>query len=100
MSFDVTNMNGNPHCFFKWVSTQTAHGSQAYNKMLDILGRMKQIELMLQLFEEMPKQKVDSKTFEILMNRCAAAHQITKLSDIFYKRYDCGLPIDAEAFRP
>lgn len=86
-------------CFFKWASTQTAHGSQAYNKMLDILGRMKQIELMLQLFDEMPKQKADSKTFEILMNRCAAAHQITKLNDIFYKRDDYGLPTDTEAFR-
>lgn len=86
-------------CFFNWASSQTVYGSQAYNKMLDILGRMKQIELMLQLFDEMPKQKVDRRTFEILMNRCAGAHQITKLNEIFYRRGDYGFPIDTEAFR-
>ena len=45
--------------FFKWVAGLPgyAHGSRAYIEMLDILGRMKKVRLMRQLFDEIPEER-------------------------------------------
>nr|CAD1828392.1 unnamed protein product [Ananas comosus var. bracteatus] len=92
--------------FFTWASMQPCytHGSRAYNEMLDILGRMKQIKLMRQLFDEIPKDGggdsiVNDKTFAILMNRYAAAHKVQEAIDIFYKRKEFGYELDLVGFQ-
>lgn len=91
--------------FFNWASAQKGycHGSRAYNEMLDILGRMKQIKLMRQVFDEIPKEKsesvINNRTFAILMNRYAGAHKVQDAIDIFYKRKDYGFELDLIGFQ-
>ncbi|ONK76730.1 uncharacterized protein A4U43_C03F31520 [Asparagus officinalis] len=91
--------------FFNWASSQKgySHGSRAYNEMLDILGRTKQIKLMQQLFDEIPKERVSSvinnRTFAILMHRYAGAHKVQEAIDSFYKRKDYGLELDLIGFQ-
>ncbi|XP_008783216.2 putative pentatricopeptide repeat-containing protein At3g15200 [Phoenix dactylifera] len=91
--------------FFNWASTQQgyAYGSRALNEMLDILGRMKQIKLMRQMFDEIPKERgtsiINEKTFSILLNRYAGAHKVQEAIDMFYKRKDYGFELDMVAFQ-
>ena len=91
--------------FFNWACTQTgySHGSRAYNEMLDILGRMKQITLMRQVFDNIPKEKgvsvISDDTFAILMNRYAGGHKVQEAIDIFYKRKDYGFELDLVGFQ-
>ncbi|KAM0937631.1 putative tetratricopeptide-like helical domain superfamily [Dioscorea sansibarensis] len=92
-------------CFFNWASKQQgyAHESRAYNEMLDILGRMKQISIMRQLFDEIPKGQaatiINEKTFAVLLNRYAAAHKVEDAIEIFYKRKVYGFELDLVAFQ-
>ncbi|XP_072960825.1 putative pentatricopeptide repeat-containing protein At3g15200 [Typha angustifolia] len=91
--------------FFNWANKQPgyAHGSRTYNEMLDILGRMKQIKLMRQFFEEIPKERagsvINEKMFAILLNRYAGAHKVQDAIDLFYKRKDYGFELDMVAFQ-
>ncbi|CAA6669511.1 unnamed protein product [Spirodela intermedia] len=91
--------------FFDWASVQEgySHGSRAYNEMLDILGRMKQIKLMRQLFDGIPHEPsapiVNEKTFAVLVNRYAAAHKVADAIKVFYKRREYGLDLDLSAFQ-
>lgn len=91
--------------FFTWASDQEgySHGSRAYNEMLDILGRMKQIKLMQQVFDQIPEERtetiINNKTFAILMNRYAGAHKVQEAIDIFYKRKDYGFELDLVGFQ-
>lgn len=91
--------------FFNWASRQQGycHGSKPYNEILDILGRMKQLKLMRQVFEEVPKERIDTviteRTFAILMNRYAAAHKVESAIEVFYKRKDYGFECHIHAFQ-
>ncbi|XP_074568687.1 putative pentatricopeptide repeat-containing protein At3g15200 [Curcuma longa] len=91
--------------FFKWASSQNdyLHGPRAYNEILDILGRMKQVKLMQETFDEIPKDRqgsaINNKTFAILMNRYAGAHKVQEAIDIFYKRIDYGFELDLIGFQ-
>ncbi|KAG0501995.1 hypothetical protein HPP92_002067 [Vanilla planifolia] len=91
--------------FFKWASTRRGycHGSRSYNEILDILGRMKQLKLMQQIFEEIPKDRiamvVNERMFSILMNRYAAAHKVESAIEVFYKRKDYGFECHMLAFQ-
>ena len=91
--------------FFSWSSSQEHYspGSKTLNEMLDILGRMKQIKLMRQLFDEMPPSPstslVNERTFDVLINRCAAAHRVNDAIEIFYKRKNYLLELDLVAFQ-
>lgn len=91
--------------FFDWASAQEgySHGSRAYNEMLDILGRMKQIKLMRQLFDGIPHEPsapvVNEGTFAVLVNRYAAAHKVADAVEVFYKRREYGLELDLSAFQ-
>lgn len=91
--------------FFNWAAGQQgyAHGSRAYNEMLDILGRMKQISLMRQVFDKMPKEGgvciINERTFAILLNRYAASHKVEEAIETFYKRKDYGFKLDLVAFQ-
>uniref|UniRef100_A0A1D1ZCG5 Putative pentatricopeptide repeat-containing protein At3g15200 n=1 Tax=Anthurium amnicola TaxID=1678845 RepID=A0A1D1ZCG5_9ARAE len=91
--------------FFNWASGQQgySHGSRTYNEMFDILGRMKQIKIMRQMFTEIPPKNcgsiVNEKTFAILMNRYAASHKVRDAIDIFFNRKEHGLELDLSAFQ-
>nr|XP_010915923.1 putative pentatricopeptide repeat-containing protein At3g15200 [Elaeis guineensis] len=91
--------------FFNWASTQQgyAYGSRVLNEMLDILGRMKRIKLMRQMFDEIAKERgmciINEKTFSILLNRYAGAHKVQEAIDMFYKRKDYGFELDMVAFQ-
>ncbi|XP_058101038.1 putative pentatricopeptide repeat-containing protein At3g15200 [Magnolia sinica] len=90
--------------FFNWASGQKgySHGSRALNEMLDILGRMKQFELMRKLIDEIPQEKrtslVTERTFAILLNRYASGHKVEEAIEMFYKREEFGLKLDNTAF--
>ncbi|MQM04247.1 hypothetical protein Taro_037039, partial [Colocasia esculenta] len=91
--------------FFNWASGQQgySHGSRAYNEMLDILGRMKLINLMRQMFDNIPLKSCDpivnERTFAILLNRYAASHKVSEAIEIFYKRKEHGLELDLSSFQ-
>ncbi|KAH7665603.1 Tetratricopeptide-like helical domain-containing protein [Dioscorea alata] len=91
-------------CFFNWASKRQGYGheSRAYNEMLDILGRMKQINTMRHIFGEIPKERaatiINEKTFAVLLNRYAAAHKVEDAIEIFYKRKDYGFELDLSLF--
>ncbi|CAL9044002.1 unnamed protein product [Musa banksii] len=91
--------------FFNWASMQNdyKHGSRAYNEMLGILGRMKQIGLMRQTFDEIPRDIdpsiINDKTFAILMNRYAGTHKVEEAIEIFYKRREYGFELDMIGFQ-
>lgn len=54
-----------------------------------------------QVLEEMHKREelVSEGTFEILLNRYAAAHKVEEAIDAFYKRKEFGLELDLVAFQ-
>ncbi|KAF6156896.1 hypothetical protein GIB67_000436 [Kingdonia uniflora] len=61
---------------FRWAGTQSGyeHGSEAYDKMVDILGKGKQIDRMWSLLEEMHEGNyVTLKTISKVMRRLAGA---------------------------
>ncbi|XP_042462244.1 putative pentatricopeptide repeat-containing protein At3g15200 [Zingiber officinale] len=77
--------------FFKWAATQNdyLHGPRAYNEILDILGRMKQVKLMQEMFDEIPKDRqgyaINDKTFAILMNRYADINMSRRQKLYFFR---------------
>jgi pentatricopeptide repeat protein len=92
--------------FFMWASQQPSysHGTETYNAMLNILGRMKQFKTMWQLVEEMHNggngpSLVTDETFTILIRRYAAAHMVERASEAFYKREEFGLKLNTPAFQ-
>ncbi|KAL0908601.1 hypothetical protein M5K25_023103 [Dendrobium thyrsiflorum] len=91
--------------FFNWASRQKGycHGWRSYNVILDILGRMKQLKVMQQVFDEVPKERaatvITERTFAILMNRYAAAHKVESAIEVFYKRKDYGFEGHIIAFQ-
>lgn len=92
--------------FFAWASQQPgySHGTETYNAMLNILGRMKQFKTMWQLVEEMHNggngpSLVTDETFTILIRRYAAAHMVERASETFYKREEFGLKLNTNAFQ-
>jgi pentatricopeptide repeat protein len=91
--------------FFNWVAGLSgyAHGSRAYTEMLDILGRMKQVKRMRQLFDEIPEERrgvvVMNRMFAVLLNRYAGAHKVQEAIDMFYRRKDYGFELDLVGFQ-
>ncbi|CAL4977854.1 unnamed protein product [Urochloa decumbens] len=91
--------------FFKWAAGLPGyvHGSRAYTEMLDILGRMKKVRLMRQLFDEIPEERqgavVTNRMFAVLLNRYAGAHKVQEAIDVFYLRKDYGFELDLVGFQ-
>ncbi|KAL5227964.1 hypothetical protein ABZP36_016229 [Zizania latifolia] len=91
--------------FFNWAASLPGyvHGSRAYTEMLDILGRMKKIRLMRQLFDEIPEERrgsvVTNKMFAVLLNRYAGAHKVQDAIDVFYRRKNYGFELDLVGFQ-
>jgi pentatricopeptide repeat protein len=91
--------------FFNWVAGLPgyAHGSRAYTGVLDILGRMKQVKRMRQLFDEIPEERrgmvVMNRMFAVLLNRYAGAHKVQEAIDMFYRRKDYEFELDLVGFQ-
>ncbi|EMS61855.1 hypothetical protein TRIUR3_23380 [Triticum urartu] len=91
--------------FFDWAAglPSHGHGPRTYTEMLDILGRMKKVRLMRQLFDEIPEQRrglvVTNRMFAVLLNRYAGAHKVQEAIEIFYKRKDYGFEVDLVGFQ-
>lgn len=91
--------------FFKWVSSVTdlsgyRPSSEAYNEMLSILGKGKQFEEVIQMFDEMCKRGVmNERSYDTVLHRYAAAHMVDEAIEFFYKRKQYALEVDLSAFQ-
>ena len=70
--------------------------SSVYNEILDVLGKMRRFEEFHQVFDEMSKR--DAKTYEVLLNRYAAAHKVDEAVKVFERRREFGIEDDSVAF--
>ncbi|KFK38865.1 hypothetical protein AALP_AA3G170500 [Arabis alpina] len=75
-------------------------GSLVYNEILDVLGKMRRFEEFHQVFDEMSKRDgfVDEKTYEVLLNRYAAAHKVDEAVGVYERRREFGIEDDLVAF--
>ncbi|KAK3160358.1 hypothetical protein QOZ80_1BG0058460 [Eleusine coracana subsp. coracana] len=91
--------------FFNWAAGLPgyAHGSRPYTEMLDILGRMKKVKQMRQLFDDIPQERrsvvVTNRMFAVLLNRYAGAHKVQEAIDMFYRRKDYEFELDLVGFQ-
>ncbi|KAI3974899.1 hypothetical protein MKX01_005010 [Papaver californicum] len=86
--------------FFRWAGTQSdySHTQEAYDKMVDILGKAKQFETMYLLVEEMKeKNYVTLKTIAKLMRRFAGAGKHKDAVKMFDDLGRFGLEKDTES---
>ncbi|KAL8137701.1 hypothetical protein V2J09_003702 [Rumex salicifolius] len=91
--------------FFNWVSRGShpcgyVPGSDAYNEMLGILGKMKKFQEFNQLLNEMTRRDgiLNESTYLTVVHRYAAAHNTDEAIEMFYKRKDYGMDLDLAAF--
>ncbi|KAI4962959.1 hypothetical protein ZWY2020_020594, partial [Hordeum vulgare] len=86
--------------FFTWAAGLPTYedGLRTYIEMLDILGRMKEVRLMRQLYDEIPEQRrglvITNRMFVVLLKRYAGAHKVQEAIEIFYKINDYGFEVD------
>ncbi|XP_061358205.1 putative pentatricopeptide repeat-containing protein At3g15200 [Gastrolobium bilobum] len=89
--------------FFNWASKSNGYAPNSHvcNEILDILGKMKRFEELHQVLDEMSERKalIDEVIFGTLLRRYVAAHKVEEAIDMFYKRKEFELELDAEAFR-
>ncbi|OVA20466.1 Pentatricopeptide repeat [Macleaya cordata] len=86
--------------FFRWAGTRTdyAHTPEAYDKVVDILGKSKQMERMCLLVEEMRERNyVTLKTIAKLMRRLAGAGRYKDAIKMFDDLGTFGLEKDTES---
>lgn len=74
--------------------------SLVYNEILDVLGKMRRFEEFHQVFDEMSMRDgvADEKTYEVLLNRYAAAHKVDEAVAVFERRREFGIEDDLVAF--
>lgn len=94
------------YVFFTWAckgggGTGYLPGSDCFNEILDILGKMRAFDEVSQVLDEMSKREglISEGTYGILLNRYAAAHRVEEAIFTFYKRKEFGLELDLVAFQ-
>ncbi|BBH01751.1 Tetratricopeptide repeat-like superfamily protein [Prunus dulcis] len=94
------------YVFFTWAckgggGTGYLPGSDCFNEILDILGRMRAFDEVSQVLDEMSKREglINEGTYGILLNRYAAAHRVEEAIFTFYKRKEFGLELNLVAFQ-
>lgn len=94
------------YTFFCWVcKAKNSFGyspeTSIYNEILDILGRMKRFEELLQVLDEMSRRKklINERTYGIVVSRLAAAHKVDEAIEFFNKMEDLGLKRNLAAFQ-
>lgn len=89
--------------FFKWVSKGGCYspGSIVYNEILDVLGKMQVFDELIEVLDEMSRRKglLDEKTFEVLLNRYAAARKVEEAIEVYKRRKQFGIENDLVAFQ-
>ncbi|KAK1277890.1 Pentatricopeptide repeat-containing protein [Acorus gramineus] len=80
--------------FFRWAGLNRpgyAHDGEAYNSMMNVLGKARQFETMVEMLNEMGRERVlEIRTFKIAIKVFAAAREVKKAIGMFelMKRYD------------
>lgn len=83
--------------FFNWVETQCGfhHTTEAYNRLIDILGKFFEFDIAWDLIEKMRKSssfsKPDRTTFRILFKRYVSAHLVKEAIDTFNRMEEFNL---------
>ncbi|GKV43239.1 hypothetical protein SLEP1_g50554 [Rubroshorea leprosula] len=73
--------------FFLYTKTlpQFSHNSVTYNKMVDIIGKSRNIQLLWEILQEMGScSLVNDKTFRIALRTLASARELKKCVDLFH----------------
>ncbi|CAA7015054.1 unnamed protein product [Microthlaspi erraticum] len=93
------------HILSRLIRNQSVNlsSSSVYNEILDVLGKMRRFEEFHQVFDEMSKRGdglllVDEKTYEVLLNRYAAAHKVDEAVEVYERRREFGIEDDLVAF--
>lgn len=73
------------YAFFTWANSQTGytHSSQAYNAMVDVLGKCRNFDLMWALVDEMSTELVTLDTMSKVMRRLAKSGKYIEAVDAF-----------------
>lgn len=94
------------YVFFNWVckgggGSGYSPGSDVYDEILDILGKMRRFEELVQVLEKMSSRRglISEVTYGILIRRYAAVHDVDKAIAIFRRRKEFGLEPDLVAFQ-
>ncbi|KAK4439164.1 putative pentatricopeptide repeat-containing protein [Sesamum alatum] len=94
------------YAFFSWVCRTKSSigffpGTTIYNEILDILGRMRRFDELLQVLDEMSRRKklINERTYGIVVHRFAAAHKVDEAIEFFNKIEDFGLERNLVAFQ-
>lgn len=87
--------------FFEWASSQNEykHTAEAYDTMVDILGKMKQFEAMWNLIKEMKELGglISLRTFSKVMRRYTGAEKWTDAVKTFNRLEEFGVKMDTTA---
>lgn len=86
--------------FFRWAEKQQGyhHSAEAYNIMVDSLGKIKQYRLLWNLIDEMKKRGVlTQETFSLIFRRYARAKKVKEATDAFKRMRKYGLRPDLSA---
>ncbi|GMY05671.1 putative pentatricopeptide repeat-containing protein At1g26500 [Fagus crenata] len=87
--------------FFQYTEanpcSRFTHTSVSFNKLLDVIGKSKNIELFWEVLHEMGRRHlVNDKTFRIALNTLAAARELKKCVEFFHSMNACGYEYSLE----
>lgn len=86
--------------FFRWAEKQQGyrHNVEAYDTMVDSLGKIKQYRLMWNLIDEMKRRGIlTQETFSLIFRRYARAKKVKEAIDAFERMGKYGLSPDLSA---
>eukprot|EP01018_Ginkgo_biloba_P031509 Gb_22860 [translate_table: standard] len=87
--------------FFEWAGRQEGytHRVEAYHIMIDILGRIRQYQLMWNLINDMKSKGIlKQRTFSVMIRRYVRAHKVQEAVETFEVMDTYGVPPDLVAF--
>uniref|UniRef100_A0A5K1CEQ1 Pentacotripeptide-repeat region of PRORP domain-containing protein n=2 Tax=Nymphaea colorata TaxID=210225 RepID=A0A5K1CEQ1_9MAGN len=83
------------YAFFNWVSKRCGyrHSVEAYNSMIDVLGKALEFDLSWVLIQKMKRDGVcpNYVTFRTMFNRYACAHMVSEAVEAYHLAEDFGL---------
>ncbi|KAM3752877.1 hypothetical protein ACB098_03G050600 [Castanea mollissima] len=87
--------------FFQYTEANShshfTHTSVSFNKLLDVIGKSRNIELFWELLHEMGRRRlVNEKTFRIALNTLATARELKRCVEFFHSMNACGYEYSLE----